>query len=281
VSVSAGIAVLAAVTALAAAARSTWSPCGLSMLSTITPLAEASRGRRFRRTAAWFVLGALVGGATLGLGAAVLAGLVGALDLPAAALAGVAAAASAVALACDARLGGLRTPGHIRQVDEDWLERFRPWVYGAGFGWQIGVGLATYIMTAAIYLTVVLAALTGRPLVALGIGCLFGLARGFAILLGARITSPAALVDFHRRFDALGEPVRRAVIAVEGGVALSAASAAIGAGPALPATLLVATLVAAAVLLLRPATAADAASQAAGAHPDGQPNGASAVTPAT
>ena len=68
VSVSAGIAVLATVTAVAAAARSTWSPCGLSMLSTITPLAEASRGRRFRSTAAWFVVGALVGGATLGAG---------------------------------------------------------------------------------------------------------------------------------------------------------------------------------------------------------------------
>jgi hypothetical protein len=61
---------LAALTAVAAAARSTWSPCGLSMLSTITPMAERSRGRRWGLTALWFVLGAVLGGATLGLLAA-------------------------------------------------------------------------------------------------------------------------------------------------------------------------------------------------------------------
>jgi hypothetical protein len=274
VSVSAGIAVLAVVTAVAAAARSTWSPCGLSMLSTITPLAEASRGRRFRSTATWFVVGALVGGATLGAGAALAAALIGALDLSGTVLLGLAAAAAALAMACDARLGGLRTPGHIRQVNEDWLERYRPWVYGAGFGWQIGVGLATYIMTAAVYLTVALAALTGGPLAALGIGCLFGLARGLAILLGARITTPAALVAFHRRFDALDEPVRRAVIVVQGAVALTAASAALGAAPLLPAAVMVVGLVAAAVVVLR-AASANASSAAAAA----QASGSSAVTP--
>ncbi len=46
---------LGAVIAIAAAARSTWSPCGLSMLSTITPLAERSRGHRFGVTASWFI----------------------------------------------------------------------------------------------------------------------------------------------------------------------------------------------------------------------------------
>ena len=44
--------------ALAAAARSTWSPCGLSMLSQITPVAEAGRNQRFSRTAGWFIAGA-------------------------------------------------------------------------------------------------------------------------------------------------------------------------------------------------------------------------------
>jgi len=55
---------------------------------------------------------------------------------------------------------------HTRQVNDEWLARFRPWVYGAGFGWQIGVGFATYIMTGGLYLMVVLAALTGDPVVA-------------------------------------------------------------------------------------------------------------------
>ena len=57
---------LAAVVAVAAAIRSTWSPCGLSMLSTITPLGESGRRNRWAVTATWFVGGATLGGATLG-----------------------------------------------------------------------------------------------------------------------------------------------------------------------------------------------------------------------
>ena len=71
---------IALVIALAAALRSTWSPCGLSMLSTITPMAERARGHRCAVTAGWFVVGAVLGGATLGLGAAALAAGVAALD---------------------------------------------------------------------------------------------------------------------------------------------------------------------------------------------------------
>ncbi len=63
----------AAVVAVVAAARSTWSPCGVSMLATVTPLAERARGHRYRSTATWFVAGGTVGGATLGLVMAALA----------------------------------------------------------------------------------------------------------------------------------------------------------------------------------------------------------------
>src|SRR5262245_28638289 len=52
------IPVLGVVVAVAAAVRSTWSPCGLSMLSSITPFGERSRGHRYSVTAAWFVVGA-------------------------------------------------------------------------------------------------------------------------------------------------------------------------------------------------------------------------------
>jgi hypothetical protein len=48
------------VVAVAAAIRSTWSPCGLSMLSTITPIAERGRNHRYYSTATWFVLGAVL-----------------------------------------------------------------------------------------------------------------------------------------------------------------------------------------------------------------------------
>ena len=117
----------------------------------------------------------------------------------------VAAVAGVVALlaaASDTRLGGFHLPFHSRQVNERWLDQFRPWVYGAGFGWQIGAGLVTYIKTAALYLMIVLAALTASPATALAIGALFGLVRGLAVLLGRGITSPATLAAFHRRFTA-------------------------------------------------------------------------------
>src|SRR5690606_19655682 len=95
------LAVLASCIAIGAAARSTWSPCGLSMLSTITPMAERSRGRRWGLTASWFVLGAVLGGATLGLLAVLGALAVGAMGLSTTTLLGLAAAAALVAAAMD------------------------------------------------------------------------------------------------------------------------------------------------------------------------------------
>lgn len=218
---------LAAITAVGAAARSTWSPCGLSMLSTITPMAERTRSRRWGVTASWFVLGAVLGGATLGLLGAGGAALVGLADLSIATTLGLAAVLAIAAAALDLGLG-TEMPHHRRQVDEVWLDQYRAWVYGLGFGWQIGTGLATYIMTAAVYLTVALAALTGSPLVAFGICVLFGLVRGLAILLGVRLTDPTRLRAFHRRFDELGPTVRRAVIALQLAVAIAAGGAAWG-----------------------------------------------------
>jgi hypothetical protein len=217
---------LVLVVAVAAAVRSTWSPCGLSMLSTITPLAEQGRGHRYRSTAVWFVLGAVLGGATLGALAAVGAALVSLLGVPTSVALGISAVLAVVTASSDLRVLGWHLPIHPRQVNELWLGRFRSWVYGAGFGWQIGFGFATYIMTGAVYLTVAMAVLTGQPVVAFAVCVAFGLVRGLAILLGATITSPERLMAFHRRFDSLAEPVRRAVIGVQFAVAAIAAAVA-------------------------------------------------------
>ncbi len=216
--------VAAAVVAVVAAARSTWSPCGVSMLATVTPLAERARGHRYRSTATWFVAGGTVGGATLGLVMAALALGVRAAAPSAVILAAIACTAALVAAASDARLGGFHLPFHSRQVNERWLDQFRPWVYGAGFGWQIGAGLVTYIKTAALYLMIVLAALTASPVTALAIGVLFGLVRGLAVLLGRGITSTAALAAFHRRFTAAGPVVLAVVVACELAAALAFAA---------------------------------------------------------
>ncbi len=214
---------LALVTGVAAAARSTWSPCGLSMLSTITPFGERGRGHRYAVTACWFVAGAAAGGATLGAfsagGAAVVAGAGGA-HHPAV-LAGVAAGLAATGAGVDAGLFGDVLPLIRRQVDDGWLARYRPWVYGAGFGWQIGTGLATYLMTAAVLVVALFAALTASPAAALGVATAFGLARGLTVFLTAGSATPAGLRDLHRRLDDAGPAVRWAVIGVQVGAAAS------------------------------------------------------------
>jgi hypothetical protein len=213
------ITVLALVMAVGAAARSTWSPCGLSMLSTITPIGEQARGARFATSATWFVVGGVAGGATLGGVLALVAVGIGALHLTAGTIGIVAGLAALAAAVSDSRITGRQIPIHRRQVNEVWLDRFRPWVYGAGFGWQIGSGVVTYIMTSAVYLIAVLAVMTGNPWTALGVGVVFGTVRGLAVLLGRGINSPARLASFHRRFAELGPVSRRVIVVMELAVA--------------------------------------------------------------
>jgi hypothetical protein len=201
----------AAVTVLAGV-RSTWSPCGLSMLATVTPLAERARGHRYGVTVTWFVLGSVLGGLTLGGVTAALAAGVRTLALPQGALVGAGAMACLTGAVSDVGLCGIHLPVHHRQVNERWLDRFRPWVYGAGFGWQIGCGMATYITTAAVYLVVVLGALSVRPWAAVALGGAFGLVRGLAVLLGRSIVDLDGLRAFHRRFAELGPPVARVTV---------------------------------------------------------------------
>jgi hypothetical protein len=211
------LAVLGAIVAVAAAVRSTWSPCGLSMLSSITPFGERSRGHRYGVTAAWFVVGSTLGGACLGGVAAVVAVVAAALHLSShpAWVAGGVALVAAGAVAVDVGLFGDLIPIWRRQVNDAWLSRYRSWVYGAGFGWQLGVGVATYIMTAAVFAVPLLAGATADPLTALGICALYGLVRGVAVLLTARAETPAELRALHRRFADWGPTVRWGVIAVE------------------------------------------------------------------
>jgi hypothetical protein len=221
------IPVLGVVVAVVAAVRSTWSPCGLSMLSTITPFGERSRGHRYAVTASWFVAGATLGGASLGAVGAGLAWAASAVGLDGhPTWVAVAVAVSAgLAAAVDAGVFGPLIPIWRRQVDDGWLGRYRSWVYGAGFGWQIGVGLATYIMTAAVFLVVAVAVVTADPLMAVGICTLFGLVRGVAVLLTARVQSPSGLRALHRRFEEWAPASRRAVIAVEVAVAIAVLAA--------------------------------------------------------
>jgi hypothetical protein len=213
--------------ALVSAVRSTWSPCGVSMLSTVTPLAERSRGNRYPMTAFWYALGGLLGGATLGAVMAGLAAVVGMIDLSPGAATAILTIAGLLAAASDARIGGWQVPGSRSQVNELWLNWYRSWVYGLGFGWQIGTGVVTYLMTAGVYLLILAGALTASPVVALAGGLAFGSIRGIAVLAGAGISSQARLNSFHRRFESLRHPVELVTIT---GLVLVATIAAIGSG---------------------------------------------------
>ena len=234
---SAALVGIGTIVAIATAIRSIWSPCGLSMLSTITPMAEAGRGHSFRSTSVWFVVGSVAGGLTLGSLMAGIALLVAGLEATSTTTLSIVAVASLVAAASDGRIAGFHLPGHDRQVNERWLDRYRSWVYGAGFGWQIGVGLATYIMTAGIYLLILVGGLSANPWVALALGGLFGLVRGLAVYLSAGLDSGERLLSFHARFESWREPVRQSMIVLQASVAVIAVAAAGSGAPIVGAVL--------------------------------------------
>lgn len=216
--------VIAATVAVVAALRSLWSPCGLSMLSTLNPVSERGRGHRYLPTAAWFLLGALAGGAVLGSGAALGAFLLRLAQPPSRLILMTALVLAVVSFATDRRWLGMRLPVHPRQVDESWTFRYRRFVYSGGYGVQIGSGFATYIMTTAVYLTVALAVLTGDPAIAFAIGVVFGVTRGLAVVIGAAGTDPARLRSIHRTLDELAP----ASVAAAAGVQVVAAVATAG-----------------------------------------------------
>jgi sulfite exporter TauE/SafE len=196
------------------------------MLSSISPLGEQARASRWWVTTAAYVLGSLLGGLTLG-------GLFGALgslvpepwrSSPWAL--GLAGALLLAGLALDLRVGGLALPSWRRQVDEQWLTRYRGWVYGVGFGTQLGFGLVTIITSSTTYAVVLLALLTGSPAAGLLIGGVFGLVRALPSVLMAGVRDRGEL---HRIFSRVERWAKTAdviarVALVAGAVALGAAA---------------------------------------------------------
>jgi hypothetical protein len=213
---------LAIAAAVVAGLRSTWSPCSLSMLSAMTPLAERGRGYRFGATTAWFAFGCLAGGATLGLGLAAGAALIGWASLSLTAAAVVIAVVALVCAASDARLGGFHLPTHYRQVDDAWFNSYRRWVYASGFGWQHGVGLVTFIVTSAVYLMIIAAALTGDALAAFAVGVLFGAVRALAFVPARSLTTITAVGALHRRLEDWAGTSRALTIAAQCAIAVVA-----------------------------------------------------------
>jgi MFS family permease len=223
-------------TAVAAAARGMWSPCGLSMLSSINPVSEQARGHRWWATALWYMAGATVGGGAFGAGCAVAAYGLSAAATGSAWLWGVVLAGAVIALLADTSWTPFTLPVHPRQVDERWLTTYRRWIYAGGYGVQIGTGFATYIMSAAVYLTALLAVMTSSAMTAFTVGLTFGVVRGLGVLVTIRARTPEQLRSLIARVDRLGEPclqLARTVEACVGVVAAQMLAGPLGAAAAL------------------------------------------------
>jgi len=189
------------------------------MLTSINPLGERIRGNRWIVTVGWLTLGGILGGALFGAATGAVGVLVAGFLSDAARL-WILAAALVGAATWD--LLDRTFPGR-RQVDETWLTMYRSWVYGFGFGIQLGVGLATVVYTALVPVMMVSMMLVDSILVATMIGVVFGATRGFTVLASAAVRTPDDLRDLHRRIDEYDVRVRRAGAAVSLGLGVVAA----------------------------------------------------------
>ena len=163
------------------------------MLTSISPLGERARGHDARVSVALYTVASGVGGLTT---AALLGAAGRLLAVPHAAWWGAGACALAVLL----DLTGHVPTGH-RQVDEDWLTRYRRGVYATGFGWQLGTGVLTIVTSAATYAWLVLLVLQGSLPAALAVGLTFGLVRALPLLL-LRADTPVRLRSAAARIEA-------------------------------------------------------------------------------
>lgn len=196
------------------------------MLASIHPLGERARRRRWGTTVSAYVAGSTAAAALLGTA---LGGIGRLLALPAGARATAVAVVvlGAAGLAFDLHLGGLALPTIHRQVDKDWLDRYRGWVVGVGFGFQLGLGVVTIVTSATVYLAFALALLTGSPAAGAAVGAAFGLVRALVIFGVARVDRPDQLRAALRRMQAWGPPAERAGIAVQALVLVAAGAVAV------------------------------------------------------
>ena len=190
------------------------------MLTSISPLGERTRGNRWWLTVGWLAVGAVLGGAAIG---AALGALGQALAGSLGDVARLVLLAGACALAAAWDMSSRRLPGR-RQVNEDWLVAYRSWVYGTGFGLQLGAAVATVVNTALVPLFMLAALLAGDTSAGLVIGAAFGAARGATMALSSRVRTPDDLRRLHRRLDFHADRARRLGAGAAAGLGCAAAA---------------------------------------------------------
>jgi hypothetical protein len=194
------------------------------MLGSITPLGERGRGSRWTVTVVAYVVGSVGAGALLGSALGWLGGL--APPPPTARLEAL-AVLIALGVALDARLAGARLPTVRRQVNEDWLARYRGWVYGVSFGFQLGLGVVTVVNLSAAYAWPGAAVLSSTVAGGALIGGTFGLVRALPLVATAHVRAPVQLARMHARLEAWDPRTRRAAVAVEAALAVVLVAAAV------------------------------------------------------
>lgn len=199
------------------------------MLTSICPLGERARRQRYGLTVAAYVVSSALAAIALGalLGGAGRVVLSAAGPVASAVSVWLVAVAAAAGVAADLRWRGRHLPGPARQVNENWLSTYRGWVYGGGFGAQLGLGVSTFVVASAVYVVLVGAFASGSMLAGALIGAVFGTARAVPVLLTADVRDHLAL---RARMNALQQQlptVRRTLLVTQAAVALCAALVAV------------------------------------------------------
>ncbi len=187
------------------------------MLSSIHPLGERARNNRWWVTVSAFAAGAMASGAVVG---GVL-GLLGSTlpgDVSPVVATGITAAIALAAGLLD--LSSLEPPGPERQVNETWIGAFRGWVYGGGFGIELGAGLLTYVVTWAVYAMYAAEFLSASAWGGALVGAIFGLGRSSTLLLAGVVDRPSRLTSFNRALAKAGPLVRRGTSAALAGLGM-------------------------------------------------------------
>lgn len=184
------------------------------MLSSISPVGEASRRQRWGVTVAAHLFGSALGGSLVGATLGTWGRLVSAASWGRWTLVilGLAALAGAT---LDAGRPRTPLPSWQRQVDERWLDTYRGWVYGVGYGFQLGTGVMTIVPSALTHVAFLAAALTGSTRLGGVIGLTFGVVRAVPLALAGAAKTPHRLRSMHRRIDAARAPVTRAGVAAQ------------------------------------------------------------------
>ncbi len=199
------------------------------MLGSISPLGERARGSRWWLTFSAYAFGSTLSGLAVGsaLGAAGSA-ISAVATVPSAIRLVMLAAFVALGAGLDAGILGLRLPTVRRQVDDEWLYRYRGWVYGLGFGLQLGLGVVTVVTVSAVYSALAAAFLSASALGGAVIGGSFGFMRAATLLAVVGVREPERVIAVDGKLQAWNSTSRRLALAAEVALFAGAVVALIG-----------------------------------------------------